>query len=383
MSVITTLSTKEIDNRKAMTRNSQSIRKTVAVRDINLIDDSTIEFQGKRLEITRDAFKSLMKLIGMSATFAAKFESLFNAETKAKFINQMKNAMAAQLNEVTIILSPATRKVVGFSKHATDIISHDRFINLADQIIDQHGFEVTNWGINGDKGEVIINAFNPKAKFDLAGLGLADEVFTAGVTLKNSPFGGIQVMPYVNRMFCTNGLTTGLANDTYSLSNLNPESMENFHQHMSQLRKNGFVPSNFANTVKLATQTPASLWEMERGYSNIKSMVGDRADSWITLNDNYAAYTKAGMMPQDFTAAQKKNARTDQSIWSLVNGMTHVATHAPEQLAFNMTDRESTDLMVKAGNIFGKEYDLGNTIRSPFATDAHLDAQMQVGALLN
>jgi hypothetical protein len=287
------------------------------------------------------------------------------------------------LNEVTIILSPATRKVVGFSKHATDIISHDRFINLADQIIDQHGFEVTNWGINGDKGEVIINAFNPKAKFDLAGLGLADEVFTAGVTLKNSPFGGIQVMPYVNRMFCTNGLTTGLANDTYSLSNLNPESMENFHQHMSQLRKNGFVPSNFANTVKLATQTPASLWEMERGYSNIKSMVGDRADSWIPLNDNYAAYTKAGMMPQDFTAAQKKNARTDQSIWSLVNGMTHVATHAPEQLAFNMTDRESTDLMVKAGNIFGKEYDLGNTIRSPFATDAHLDAQMQVGALLN
>lgn len=151
MSVITTLSAQEIDNRKAMTRNSQSIRKTIAVRDINLIDDATIEFQGKRLEITRDAFKSLMKLIGMSATFAAKFESLFNAETKAKFINQMKNAMAAQLNEITIILSPATRKVVGFSKHATDIISHERFIGLADQIIDQHGFAVSNWGINGDK----------------------------------------------------------------------------------------------------------------------------------------------------------------------------------------------------------------------------------------
>ena len=94
----------------------------------------------------------------MSATFAKKFESLFNAETKAKFVNQMKNAMAAQLNEVTIILSPATKKVVGFSKNATDLISHERFINLADQIIDQHGFEVTNWGINGDKGEVIVNA---------------------------------------------------------------------------------------------------------------------------------------------------------------------------------------------------------------------------------
>ena len=383
MSIITTLSATEVDNRKAMTRNSQSIRKTVAVRDINLVDDTTIEFQGKRLEITRDAFKSLMKLIGMSATFAKKFETLFNAETKAKFVNQMKNAMAAQLNEVTIILSPATKKVVGFSKNATDLISHERFINLADQIIDQHGFEVTNWGINGDKGEVIVNVMNPKAQFDLAGLGLSDEVFTAGLTLKNSPFGGIQVMPYVNRMWCTNGLTTGLANETYSLANLNPESMENFHQHMSQLRKNGFVPTDFANTVKLATQTPASLWEMERGYSSIKGMVGAQADSWIPLNDNYSAYTKAGMNPQDFTSAQKKNARTDQSIWSLVNGMTHVATHAPEQLAFNMTDRESTDLMVKAGGIFGKQFDLGNTIRSPFKADAHLEAEMQVGALLN
>ena len=190
-------------------------------------------------------------------------------------------------------------------------------------------------------------------------------------------------MPYVNRLWCTNGLTTGLANETYSLNNLNPESMENFHQHMSQLRKNGFVPTDFANTVKLATETPASLWEMERGYNSIKGMVGAQADSWIPLNDNYSAYTKAGQNPENFTAAQKKNARTDQSIWSVVNGMTHVATHAPEQLAFNMGDKESTDLMVKAGNIFGKQYDLGNTIRSPFASDAHLDEKAQVGALLN
>lgn len=383
MSAIATLSSAVLENRRAETRNSQSIRKTVSVRDINLVNDTTIEYQGKRLEITTDAFKSLMKLIGMSSTFAAKFESLFNPETKAKFVNQMKNAMAAQLNEITIILSPQTKKVVGFSKNATDLISHERFISLADQIIDQHGFEVTNWGVDAAKGSVIINAFNPKAQFDLAGLGLANEVFTAGVTLKNSPFGGIQVMPYVNRMFCTNGLTTGLASESYSLSNLNPESMENFHQHMSQLRKNGFVPTNFAETVKLATQTPASLWEMERAYSSIKPMVGAQADSWIPLNDNYSAYAKAGMMPEGFTAAQKKNARTDQSIWSLVNGMTHVATHAPEQLAFNMTDRESTDLMVKAGGIFGKQFDLGNTIRSPFKADAHLEAEMQVGALLN
>jgi hypothetical protein len=383
MSVLTTLSGEVINSRKAETRNSQSLRKTVAVRDINLINDTTIEYQGKRLEITKEAFKGLMKMIGMSSTFAAKFESLFNPETKAKFINQMKNAMAAQLNEITIVLSPTSKKVVGFTKLATDIISHERFIQLADQIIDQHGFEITNWGIDGNKGSVIINAFNPKAQFDLANLGLSDEVFTAGLTLKNSPLGGIQVMPYVNRMFCSNGLTTGLSQESYSLTNLSQESMENFFQHMSKLRSNGFVPVDFANTVKLATQTPASLWEMEKAYNIIKPMTGAATDSWIPLNDNYAAYSKMNQVPQEFTSAMKKNARTDQSIWSLVNGVTHAATHAPQNLAFNMTDRESTNMMIQAGGILGKEFDLGNTIRSPFAADAHLESSMQVGALLN
>jgi hypothetical protein len=116
MPQIQTLSSDIIANRKAETRNSQSLRKTVAIRDIQLINDTTIEYQGKRLTITKDAFKGLMKMIGMSQTFASKFEKLFNPETKAKFINQMKNAMATQLNEMTIILSPTTKKVVGFSK---------------------------------------------------------------------------------------------------------------------------------------------------------------------------------------------------------------------------------------------------------------------------
>jgi hypothetical protein len=40
-------------------------------------------------------------------------------------------------------------------------------------------------------------------------------------------------------------------------------------------------------------------------------------------------------------------------------------------------------MMIQAGGILGKEFDLGNTIRSPFAADAHLESSMQVGALLN
>ena len=377
MAIITTLSDSAIQSRKAETLNSQAIRKTIAVREVTLINDTTIEIQGKRLEITKDAFKGLIKLIGMSQTFAKKFDNLFSPEAKASFVNQMKNAMSAQLNEITLIVSPATKKVLGFSKTNAGLISHERFINLADQIIDQHGFEVTNWGVDANKGLVTINAFNPNAEF-----GVADEVFKAGLTLTNSPSNGIQVMPYINRLWCSNGLSTPMAKEAYSLTNLSKESMENFFQHMTELRKTGFVPTDFANTVNRAMTTPASLWEMQRAHNKVKNHVGDAADNWIPLNENRSAYIKANQNPSEFTGDELKNAHTNQSIWSLVNGMTHVATHAPDQLAFAMTDKDSTELMIQSGNILGKSWDLGNQVPNPFKTNI-LDPRAQVGALLN
>ena len=376
MPQIQTLSSEIIANRKAETRNSQSLRKTVAIRDIQLINDTTIEYQGKRLAITKDAFKGLMKMIGMSQTFASKFEKLFNPETKAKFINQMKNAMATQLNEITIILSPTTKKIVGFSKKATDLISHDRFIGLTDRLVDQNGFEITNWGVDANNGSVTINAFNPKAQFGVDGV--ANEVFTAGLTMKNSPLGGIQVMPYVNRLWCANGCTTAMASESYALNDLSADSMEKFFEHMSQLRKNKFIPTGFQDRVKQAIETPASMREMSWAHNQIKKHVGDKAESWIPLMENEAAYSKANI-----GIVEPKSAKSNQSIWSVVNGMTHVATHAPDMFAMNMQDKDSTELMVQAGNLLGKQWNLQGATRSPFAEDAHLDTVSQVGALLN
>jgi hypothetical protein len=376
MPQIQTLSSDIIANRKAETRNSQSLRKTVAIRDIQLINDTTIEYQGKRLVITKDAFKGLMKMIGMSQTFASKFEKLFNPETKAKFINQMKNAMATQLNEITIILSPTTKKIVGFSKKATDLISHDRFIGLTDRLVDQNGFEITNWGVDANNGSVTINAFNPKAQFGVDGV--ANEVFTAGLTMKNSPLGGIQVMPYVNRLWCANGCTTAMASESYALNDLSGDSMEKFFEHMSQLRKNKFIPTGFQDKVKQAINTPASMREMSWAHNQIKKHVGDKAESWIPLMENEAAYSKANI-----GIVEPKSAKSNQSIWSVVNGMTHVATHAPDMFAIGMQDKDSTELMVQAGNLLGRQWNLQGATRSPFAEDAHMDTVSQVGAMLN
>lgn len=377
MSSIITLGSPLIAQKRQDTINSQAIRKTVAFADINIVDDKTIEFKGSRLHVTADFFKQLLKMIGMSQTFAGKFESLFNVETKTAFINRIKDAMASNaggLAEVTLIVNPTTKSVIGLAKNATDMISNDRFLDVVDRIVDQNGLEISNWSIDPMKGMVNINTFNPKAEFQVAGLN--DEVFKGGVTFQNSPNGGFQVLPYVNRMWCTNGLTTAFAQEAYTLQSLDAGTMEKFFEQLNDLRKRNFAPSMFSDQVKQAIATPASIAELQNGYYMIEKFAGDRTDNWIPLKENMNAYAKNGF--EFMSAAQMKGARSNTSIWDLVNGVNHFASHGASIIDTNMQDYDATRLMVQAGNIFGKQYDHANQMPDIFKGEL-----VQHGSLLN
>lgn len=377
MSSIITLGSPLIAQKRQDTINSQAIRKTVAFADINILDDKTIEFKGSRLHVTPDFFKQLLKMIGMSQTFAGKFESLFNVETKTAFINRIKDAMASNaggLAEVTLIVNPTTKSVIGLAKNATDMISNDRFLDVVDRIVDQNGLEISNWSIDPMKGMVNINTFNPKAEFQVAGLN--DEVFKGGVTFQNSPNGGFQVLPYVNRMWCTNGLTTAFAQEAYTLQSLDAGTMEKFFEQLNDLRKRNFAPSMFSDQVKQAIATPASIAELQNGYYMIEKFAGDRTDNWIPLKENMNAYAKNGF--EFMSAAQMKGARSNTSIWDLVNGVNHFASHGASIIDTNMQDYDATRLMVQAGNIFGKQYDHANQMPDIFKGEL-----VQHGSLLN
>ena len=374
---ISTLSQPIIAQRKAASIEAQSLRKTVPFSDINLIDEKTIEFNGSRIGITKDAFKSLLKMIGMSQQFADKFEKLFNAETKAQFINRMKNAMSSNsgnLNNVTLVLNPISKSIVHFGKDETLNISNEQFIGIAENMINDHNLDVTNWSTDPVTGIVTINTFNPKA--EVAIQGLSDEVFTGGVTFQNSPIKGFKVMPYVNRQWCTNGLTTAMAQEAYQLHSLSNDNVNEFFEHMQSLRRNNFVPAEFADRVRIANQTPASIKEMNYAYNQIKGHAGERADNWIPLQENLNAYNKAGF--ENMSANQMAGAKSNQSVWSVINGLTHFATHGQGLMDTNMQDHQAAQMMVNAGNILGKKsFDHENHMPDVF-TELRSD-----GAILN
>ena len=376
---ITTLSNQLVEQKKVETLNAQALRKVVSFREINLIDESTIEYQGHRINITKDAFKSLLKLLGMSQQFAKKFETLFTPEAKSQFINRMKDAMASNIGNmtnITLVVNPINKSVVAFSKAENSTISNGQFIQVAEDIINKHSMDVTNWSVDPTTGLISIDAFNPKAEFGIKGLN--DEVFTGGVSFKNSPIDGLQVMPYVNRQWCTNGLTTAMAQDTYTLHSLGSNNMEKFFQHISDARKNNFAPTGFADRVRTAVETPASLSEMRFAHNLIEKHAGERAENWVPFRENMNAYNKLGF--DKMTGDQMKMAKTNTSLYSVVNGLTHFATHGPAIIDTDMTDYNASELQVKAGNLFGKKsFDFENSLPNPFA-GADLNQQ---GALLN
>jgi hypothetical protein len=365
---IQTLSNSLISQRKVQTLEAQNLRKQVHFRDINIIDSETIEFNGSRISITKSAFKNLLSLLGMSQAFAQKFETLFTKEAKSQFINTMKNAMSSnsgKLSEVTLVLNPITKSVVAVTKKEEFGISNKQFMGVAENIIDNHGMDVSNWSVDPGTGIVTINAFNPKANFSVQGL--SNEVFTGGVTFQNSPKDGFQVLPYVNRQWCTNGLTTAFAQEAYTLNSLDNGSMEKFFENLNELRKNNFAPVGFADRVRIANDTPASLHELQFANGLIEPFAGERSDSWIPYSENMNAYYRAGF--ETLSTDQLKGAKSNTSVWDIVNATTHFASHGSSIIDTNMQDFNATELMVKAGNLFGKKrFDHENSMPNPFAS---------------
>jgi hypothetical protein len=376
---IQTLSNSLIEQRKVATLEAQNLRKVVPFRDINLIDGESIEYNGQRINLTKNAFKNLLGLLGMSNQFAQKFETLFTKEAKSQFINTMKNAMASnsgKLSEVTLVLNPVSKSVVAITKKDQFGISNQQFMGVAENIIDNHGMNVTNWSVDPGTGIVTINAFNPNANFAVQGL--SDEVFTGGVTFQNSPKDGFQVLPYVNRQFCTNGLTTAFAEESYTLNSLDQGSMEKFFENMNNLRKNNFAPAGFADRVRAAHSTPASLSELQFAHNLIEPFAGERADNWIPLAENMNAFYKAGF--DTLNSNQLKHAKSNTSVWSLTNSITHFATHGAGIIDTDMQDYNASNLMIKAGGLFGKKsFDHENSMPDLFKGRE----LSQAGALLN
>lgn len=359
-----TISQALFDQRSKEAIDRTPIRKAFSLKNIEVVNNTTLSLDGKQVDMTQDAFKGICKIVGLPVGFDRTFSSAFGEKARQQLVNRLKVAAQAKGNtEVSLVLNPSSRSIVGVQKDPRDLVSNETFLSTSTSIINKYGLEVNDFSIGFDGG-VTINTSSPKNVWSLEGL--SDEEFFGGITFSNSPNSGFEVSPFLHRLVCANGMIGRSFEETLRLGQMDGFTMEKFWTNLNNLAESGFRPSKFEASVRNAMNTKASLSELEIAHDYLKSYSDaehKELEAWVPLHNTRARFHSSGIDTITMSPAQKKGAKTGTNVWDLVNGMTHFASH---DNGFKIEDKNRRLIQVKAADILTKKYDMANIIPSPF-----------------
>ena len=362
----TTISTSIFEAKAKEAIETQPLRRQISLSEIELIGKNSISVEGQELSITDGAFKDLIEVLKVPKAFLNRFKDVFGEENQKTFINRLReSASVAKGIEVTLIADPKTRKVSRMLGADKALISNDSAVDFARRYIDSYGLGVNSFNVDTN-GSFSINTTSPTGYFSVKGL--KDESFQGGVTFTNTPERGLEILPYLQRLICANGMIGRQMAESYRLNSLSQEAIEKFNEQMLQLQAMNFTPMGFSDRIHKAAETKASFREMQSAVANLLSNSKasyDQVQKWIPLQSVKDQYTRTGYDTNRFTTVQGKNALTNMSINDLYNAMTNFASH--DHKGIEIEDGKRSTIMVGAGNLLWKPaYDVENFIPSPF-----------------
>ena len=373
MKELTTLSPTAFQARKAEAVRNEVMRKEISLSEFNVIDNTHIEVDGVKIELTPFAFKRLLGRLRIPTAFAKRFESGFGSDGLQQLVQMMKTMKSSKNDQtVTLLVDPRAKKVTNILPAGYASISNEAFIDFAEGYINQYGLEVKDFG-SDPSGGATINCVSPNSVFQVPGM--SDEVFNTGVTFRNTPTRGLEVSPYLNRLVCSNGMTSTSFSETYGLHELTDKSIREFNDHMISMASTGFQPVGLADKIKSANNTDASIAEVQRAMSAMlstdKKIDYEYMQRYLPINRVMKAYSDIGAEPSTFTTKQLQNAKSGLSIWEVVNGITNFASN---DTRYNIDDHKTGNLMVSAGNLLMKKnFDTEALIQfDPFANGSGL-----------
>jgi hypothetical protein len=359
-----TISQDDYNSKMARAIASQPIRKTVPLASVEIVDSETIRLDGNRISMDQRAFSQLARILGVPVTFQQRVTKLFNEEAISSIVNKMKEAMAIRgVTTVCLVASPRDKKIVSVIKNESSMISNVAFFESIESVISDHNLSVRDFTIDFDGG-VHINTVAPNSGWEL--MGFKDEHFQGGMAFFNSPSGGFQISPYINRLSCLNGVVAMKFSETHKVKSINPLALGEFYDNMDLFARRGFKPGSFDNRIELSMNTMASYAELEAAAELITETSGlERKDiaKWNSISETSATYERHGMSPMLMSEEQKKNAKTGTPVWDVINGLTHFATHDNGIIVPEFSRRK---VQIEAGNLFSSKYDMENLVSSPY-----------------
>ena len=373
MKELTTLSPTAFQARKAEAVRNEVMRKEISLSEFNVIDNTHIEVDGVKIELTPFAFKRLLGRLRIPTAFAKRFSDGFGTDGLQQLVQMMKTMKSSKNDQtVTLLVDPRNKVITNILPAGYASISNEAFIDFAEGYINQYGLEVKDFG-SDPNGGATINCVSPNSVFSVPGM--SDEVFNTGVTFRNTPTRGLEVSPYLNRLVCSNGMSSTAFSETYGLHELTDKSISEFNEHMISMASTGFQPVGLADKIRSANNTDASIAEVQRAMSAMlstdKKIDYEYMQRYLPINRVMKAYSDIGAEPSTFTTKQLQNAKSGLSIWEVVNGITNFASNDEK---YNIDDHKTGNLMVSAGNLLMKKnFDTEALIQfDPFANKSLL-----------
>ena len=373
MKELTTLSPTAFQARKAEAVRNEVMRKEISLSEFNVIDNTHIEVDGVKIELTPFAFKRLLGRLRIPTAFAKRFSDGFGTDGLQQLVQMMKTMKSSKNDQtVTLLVDPRNKVITNILPAGYASISNEAFVDFAEGYINQYGLEVKDFG-SDPNGGATINCVSPNSVFSVPGM--SDEVFNTGVTFRNTPTRGLEVSPYLNRLVCSNGMSSTAFSETYGLHELTDKSISEFNEHMITMASTGFQPVGLADKIKAANETDASIAEVQRAMSAMlstdKKIDYEYMQRYLPINRVMKAYSDIGAEPSTFTTKQLQNAKSGLSIWEVVNGITNFASNDEK---YNIDDHKTGNLMVSAGNLLMKKnFDTEALIQfDPFANKSLL-----------
>ena len=373
MKELTTLSPTAFQARKAEAVRNEVMRKEISLSEFNVIDNTHIEVDGVKIELTPFAFKRLLGRLRIPTAFAKRFSDGFGTDGLQQLVQMMKTMKSSKNDQtVTLLVDPRNKVITNILPAGYASISNEAFVDFAEGYINQYGLEVKDFG-SDPNGGATINCVSPNSVFSVPGM--SDEIFNTGVTFRNTPTRGLEVSPYLNRLVCSNGMSSTAFSETYGLHELTDKSISEFNEHMISMASTGFQPVGLADKIRSANDTDASIAEVQRAMSAMlstdKKIDFEYMQRYLPINRVMKAYSDIGAEPSTFTTKQLQNAKSGLSIWEVVNGITNFASNDEK---YNIDDHKTGNLMVSAGNLLMKKnFDTEALIQfDPFANKSLL-----------
>lgn len=350
---------------KAM--NHGIVRKTVSYKDITLINEKLIEYSGVQFEMTENAFKALVRMLGLTTGVMETITKNLGENITAQLLKMMKVALAgdATKNSICLFVDKNSTKIVNFGKSAESVLSNNAFFTLFEETMNnQSGMVIKNMAIT-QEGNIEISVLNNNWEFQVARLN--DEFFKSGLVFLNTPNETI-IQPFAERLTCTNGNIATEKGLSLILKNADRASVNGFFDVVRNLKGVVNFEQEFKARIIRMMDTQASYAELLDVRSGVEYHVANMQDPDVrNMVETFipTQYVKQAFIEKkvDLNVVDKKNyakIRTMLTVWELLNKLTDLSSH-PQRYGLSLFGGTSSifALQRQAGELaFKKQYDL-------------------------